>query len=67
MASWGVGIVLGSALFARSRGRSLRKLVLVSTAAIGAGYAVMAGAPTLLVACLGRCSAAPATACSGWR
>jgi len=53
MASWGVGIVLGSALFARSRGRSLRTLVLVSTAAIGGGYAVMAGAPTLLVACLG--------------
>jgi MFS family permease len=53
MASWGVGIVLGSALFARARGRSLRTLVLVSTAAIGAGYAVMAGAPTLLVACLG--------------
>jgi len=53
MASWGVGIILGSALFARSRGRSLRTLVLVSTAAIGAGYAVMAGAPTLLVACLG--------------
>jgi MFS family permease len=52
MASWGVGIILGSALFARSRGRSLRTLVLVSTAAIGAGYAVMAGAPTLLVACL---------------
>jgi MFS family permease len=53
MAAWGVGIILGSALFARARGRSLRTLVLVSTAAIGAGYAVMAGAPTLLIACLG--------------
>ena len=53
MASWGVGIVLGSALFTRSRGRSLGTLVLVSTAAIGAGYAVMAVSPTLLVACLG--------------
>jgi MFS family permease len=53
MASWGVGIVLGSALFTRSRGRSLGTLVLVSTAAIGAGYAVMAASPTLLVACLG--------------
>jgi MFS family permease len=52
MASWGVGIILGSALFARSRGRSLRTLVLVSTAAIGAGYAGMAVAPTLLIACL---------------
>jgi MFS family permease len=53
IASWGVGIVLGSALFARAGGRPLGSLVLVSTAAIGAGYAVMAGAPTLLVACLG--------------
>jgi MFS family permease len=53
IASWGAGIVFGSALFARSRGRSMGTLVLVSTAAIGAGYAVMAGAPTLLVACLG--------------
>jgi MFS family permease len=53
IASWGVGILIGSGLFARSRGRSLGTLVLVSTAGIGAGYAVMAGAPTLLVACLG--------------
>ena len=53
IAAWGAGILLGSALFARARGRSLSTLVLVSTAAIGAGYAVMAGAPTLLVACLG--------------
>ena len=53
IASWGVGILLGSALFARARARSLGTLVLVSTAAIGAGYAVMAVAPTLLVACLG--------------
>jgi MFS family permease len=52
IASWGVGILLGSALFARARSRSLSTLVLVSTAAIGAGYAIMAGAPTLLVACL---------------
>jgi MFS family permease len=53
IASWGVGILIGSALFARSRARPLGTLVLVSTAAIGVGYAVMAGAPTLLVACLG--------------
>jgi MFS family permease len=53
IASWGGGILLGSALFARMRSRSLSTLVLVSTAAIGAGYAVMAAAPTLLVACLG--------------
>jgi MFS family permease len=53
IASWGGGIVLGSALFARARGKSLGTLVLVSTAAIGVGYAVMAGAPVLWVACVG--------------
>jgi MFS family permease len=53
IASWGVGILLGSALFARARRQPLGRLVLVSTGAIGVGYAVMAGAPTLLVACLG--------------
>jgi MFS family permease len=53
IASWGVGILIGSGLFARSRGRSLGSLVLVSTAAVGAGYAVMAVAPALWVACAG--------------
>jgi MFS family permease len=53
IAAWGGGILIGSALFARMRGRPLSTLVLVSTAAIGAGYAVMAGAPTLVVACVG--------------
>jgi MFS family permease len=51
--SWGLGIMIGSALFTRARGRPLGTLVLVSTAAIGAGYAVMAGAPSLAVACIG--------------
>jgi MFS family permease len=53
IASWGGGILLGSALFARARSRPLSTLVLGSTAAIGVGYAVMAGAPTLLIACAG--------------
>jgi MFS family permease len=53
IASWGVGILIGSALFARARGRPLGSLVLASTAAIGVGYAVMAVAPTLWVACAG--------------
>jgi MFS family permease len=53
IAAWGVGILIGSGLFARSRGQSLGMLVLVSTAAIGAGYATMALAPTLLIACAG--------------
>jgi MFS family permease len=53
IAAWGVGILIGSGLFARARGRSLGGLVLMSTAAIGAGYAVMAVSPTLLLACVG--------------
>jgi MFS family permease len=53
MAAWGIGILVGSALFTRARGRSLGRLVLVSTATIGAGYAVMAVSPTLLLACVG--------------
>jgi MFS family permease len=53
IASWGLGILVGSALFARMRTAPLGTLVLVSTAAIGAAYAIMAGAPTLLIACLG--------------
>jgi MFS family permease len=52
IASWGLGILLGSALFARMRSTPLGTLVLASTAAIGVAYAVMAGAPTLLIACL---------------
>lgn len=51
IASWGGGIVLGSAVFARTRSRPLGSLVLMSTAAIGLSYAIMAGAPTLWVAC----------------
>jgi MFS family permease len=47
LAAWGVGILIGSALFARAGGRSLATMVLVSTAAIGIGYAEMAVAPTL--------------------
>jgi MFS family permease len=53
LAAWGAGILLGSAIFARARGRSLATLVLVSTAAVGIGYATMAAAPTLAVACVG--------------
>jgi MFS family permease len=53
IAAWGVGILLGSALFARAREQPLGRLVLVSTGAIGVGYAVMAASPTLLIACVG--------------
>jgi MFS family permease len=51
LAAWGVGIVIGSGIFTRSRGRSLATLVLGSTALVGAGYAGMAASPTLAVAC----------------
>ncbi|MEK6276745.1 MAG: MFS transporter [Actinomycetota bacterium] len=51
LASWGVGMVLGSLLFAAVRRASLPKLLLFSTLAVGAAYLGMAAAPTLLVAC----------------
>jgi MFS family permease len=52
MAMWGLGILLGSAIFTRSRSRPLGTLVLASTAAVGISYAGMAVAPTIAVACV---------------
>jgi MFS family permease len=52
LASWGVGMVLGSLLFARLRQASLAYLLLFSTLAVGTGYLGLAAAPTLAVACL---------------
>jgi MFS family permease len=40
-------------VFARAKERSTAQLVLLSTAAVGAGYLVMGVAPTLAVGCLG--------------
>lgn len=51
LTAWGTGIVLGSWIFARVRGGRLTSLVLLSTAAIGLGYAGMAVAPGLALAC----------------
>ncbi len=51
LASWGVGMVLGSFIFARVREASLAHQLLFSTLAIGAGYLGLAVAPTLAVAC----------------
>jgi MFS family permease len=51
IAAWGVGILIGSAIFTRARGRSLGSLIILSTAAIGAGYAGFAVAPTIAAAC----------------
>jgi MFS family permease len=52
LASWGIGMVAGSLLFARLRQASLALLLLFSTLAVGAGYLGLAVAPTLAVACL---------------
>ncbi len=51
LGSWGVGMLLGSVLFATLRRASLPVLLFFSTAAIGAGYLGMAAAPALAVAC----------------
>jgi MFS family permease len=52
LAGWGVGMVLGSFLFAALRKMSLAHLLFFSTLAVGAGYLGLAAAPTLAVACL---------------
>jgi MFS family permease len=51
LASWGVGMVLGSFIFAAVRQTSLVLLLFFSTLAVGAGYLGLAAAPTLAVAC----------------
>jgi MFS family permease len=52
LASWGVGMVLGSLIFAGIRKAPLPYLLLFSTLGVGAGYLGLAFAPTLAVACL---------------
>jgi MFS family permease len=51
LTAWGVGIVLGSLVFARARGRPLT-LIALSTALVGVAYIGMASAGTLAVACV---------------
>jgi len=51
LGSWGVGMVLGSVVFATLRRAPLPLLLFFSTVAIGAGYLGMAAAQTLAVAC----------------
>jgi predicted MFS family arabinose efflux permease len=51
LASWGTGMVVGSAVFASMRRTPLRLLLFFSTIGVGAGYLGMAAAPTLAVAC----------------
>ncbi|MEK6252687.1 MAG: MFS transporter [Actinomycetota bacterium] len=51
LASWGIGMVLGSVVFAAVRGTRLPVLLLCSTITIGVSYLGLAAAPTLPVAC----------------
>ena len=51
LASWGVGMVVGSLVFAAVRRTPLPYLLFFSTIAIGAGYLGLAAAPTLAIAC----------------
>jgi MFS family permease len=51
LASWGVGMVLGSIVFATARRASLPAQLFFSTLAIAGGYLGMAVAPSLIVAC----------------
>lgn len=51
LASWGVGMVLGSIVFAAVRRAPLPVLLFFSTLAVGAGYLGLAAAPTLALAC----------------
>lgn len=52
LAAWGAGIVVGSLLYLRVKHRSPFSLVVASTLAIAVAYLGLAGAATLLVACL---------------
>src|SRR4051794_19459936 len=51
LASWGVGMVFGSLIFARIRETSLAGQLFFSTLGIGVGYLGLAAAPTLAFAC----------------
>jgi MFS family permease len=52
LASWGVGMLLGSLVFARARRAPLILLLVLSTLAVGAGYLGLAVAPNLALACV---------------
>jgi MFS family permease len=52
LASWGVGMLLGSLVFARARRAPLILLLAVSTLVVGVGYLGLAIAPNLAIACI---------------
>ncbi|HEX5852247.1 MAG TPA: MFS transporter, partial [Solirubrobacteraceae bacterium] len=51
LTSWGIGVVLGSAAFARAVTRPLGMMLSVGTLAVGSAYVGLAAAPSLAVAC----------------
>jgi MFS family permease len=51
LGSWGVGMLIGAAEFARRQDGSMKLLLGLSAAAVGAGYLGMAAAPGIVVAC----------------
>lgn len=53
LSAWGAGAVVGSAIYARWRGRPGRALIALGAMCMGVGFAVMAVAPTLAVAIVG--------------
>jgi hypothetical protein len=52
MTTWGLGVVLGSVVFARSPRRPVGAMLTTATFAIGLAYVAMAAAPSLLLACV---------------
>jgi hypothetical protein len=52
LAGWGAGMIIGGAAFAAARQARLITLLGTSTALIAVGYAGLAAAPNLVVACL---------------
>jgi MFS family permease len=53
LSAWGAGAVVGSAAYARWRALSVRWLIAASSVSLGAGFLVMAAAPSLAVAIVG--------------
>ena len=51
VAAWGAGVVLGSIIFARSPGRSLRVMVSAGTLAVGTAYVAFGAIGSLAGAC----------------
>ncbi|MDQ2896872.1 MAG: MFS transporter [Actinomycetota bacterium] len=53
LSGWGAGAVVGSAAYARYRRRPGRALLAASGIALGVGFAIIAAAPTIVVAVVG--------------